>query len=308
MSILRSLARPDWLATLIRERYGLAVDSVVLVRSFVNDVYRVRSGSGDQLLKVYRHGGPSVDEVAWEVALTRHLTGCGIRVPQVRDCLDGGPVPVIDFPEGPRPVTLSEYVVGDKPRPPFDDALYRRFGVAVAELHEAARGFVCELPRRPYDLDGRILAPLRRVLVVDGLAPADRELVERAAALATGRLTSLLPALEPGVRHGDVTLDNLLLAGDSMIIYDFDLAGPGPLVDDLTGVAGTPQWPAFLAGYRTVRDLDDDQLAALPWLRIAATIEHLDFHLIRKPAILGSETLGEGWVSGNLEALKLLVP
>lgn len=306
MSILRSLGQPDWLATLITERYGLAVDSVLLVRSFVNDVYRVRAGSGDLLLKVYRHGGPSATEVAWEVALTRHLAGLG--VPGVRDGLDGEPVQLLDFPEGPRPATLAAYVSGSKPRPPFDDELYRRFGVAVAELHEAARGFVSELPRSPYGIDGRVLEPARRVLAADGLEPPDRDLVERAAGLAADRLAGLLPDLEQGVRHGDVTLDNLLLTGDGMIIYDFDQAGPGPLVDDLTGVAGTDLWPAFLAGYRTVRKLDDDQLAALPWLRIAVTLEHLDFHLIRKPAILGSETLGEGWVSGNLEALKLLVP
>ncbi|MFC7619811.1 phosphotransferase enzyme family protein [Microlunatus sp. GCM10028923] len=308
MSILRSLAQPGWLAALVRERYGLAADSAVLVRSFVNDVYRVRAGTADHLLKVYRHGGPTPAEVAWEMALTRHLAGRGIPVPQVRDGIDGRPVQLFDYPEGPRPATLSEYVSGDKPRPPFDDALYRRFGVAVAELHRAAADFTSELPRRPYDLAERLAVPLRRVLAADGLEPADRELVERSAGLAEERLAGLLPGLEQGIRHGDVTLDNLLLAGETMIVYDFDLAGPGPLVDDLTGVAGTEQWPAFLAGYRTVRELDDDQLAALPWLRIAATIEHLDFHLIRKPAILGSETLGEGWVSGNLEALKLLVP
>lgn len=308
MSILRSLAEPGWLAALIGERYRLAVDSVVLVRSFVNDVYRVRSGTDDHLLKIYRHGGPGPGEVAWEVALTGHLARRGIRVPLVRDALDGEPVSLIDFPEGPRPATLAEYVSGSKPRPPFDDALYHRFGVAVAQLHEAAVDFASDLPRRPYDLDTRLFSPLRRVLAADGLEPADRDLVWRRGEAAGERLAELLPGLAGGIRHGDVTLDNLLLTDAGMIIYDFDQAGPGPLVDDLTGVAGTPHWPAFLAGYRTVRALGDDQRAALPWLRIATTIEHLDFHLIRKPAILGSETLGEGWVSGNLEALKLLVP
>ena len=60
------------------------------------------------------------------------------------------------------------------------------------------------------------------------LGPADAELIGEAAAVLE-RSRPLIAGLELGIRHGDVTLDNLLLDGDRLIIYDLDLAGPGPL-------------------------------------------------------------------------------
>ncbi len=299
---LRSLIDPTALAHFISIRYVLAVDSCVLVRSFVNDVYRASAESGELLIKVYRAGRLTPAEIDWEARLSRHLADRGIPVPAVVAGRDGELVQLADYPEGPRSVTITEFARGDKPRPPFDGVLYRRFGFAVAELHEAARHFRCDRPRSSYDLGAVInsTGPLRDS---GRLEPADAKLVEDAAA-ALQRARSLIGTLEPGVRHGDVTLDNLLLDGDRMIIYDLDLAGPGPLLADLTGVASTPHWPDFLAGYRAVRSLDDDQLTALPTLRLAATLDNLAFHVLDKPKIMGTESLGEGWVDGALAALR----
>ncbi len=227
-------------------------------------------------------------------------------MPAVLAGRDGELVQVADCAEGPRAVTVTPFVAGGKPRPPFDGALYRRFGVAVAELHEAALDFVTTAPRQPYDLARRLTGPARRVLDCGRLDPATTALVEDAAAITAERLSPLITGLDQGICHGDVTLDNLLLDGERLIIYDLDLAAPGWLVDDLTGVASTEHWPDFLAGYRSVRDFGDDQLEALVWLRIAAAIGNLEFHLITKPMIVGTESLGEGWVDGALDSLREL--
>lgn len=298
----RSLIDPAGLAGFLSLRYGVAVDSCVLIRSFVNDVYRARAASGDLLVKIYRAGRLSPAEVDWEARLSRHLAERGIPVPPVRPGVDGELVQVADCAEGPRAVTITDFARGVKPRPPFDGALYRRFGVAVAELHEAALDFVTDRPRRSYDLDA-VISSAHRIVASGRLDPEDERRVE-AAAVDLGRAQPMITALEPGIRHGDVTLDNLLLDGDRMIIYDLDLGGPGPLVADLTGVASTEQWPDFLAGYRSVRVLDDDQLAALPALKLAAILAHLDFHVIEKPEFAGTESLAEGWVDDALTALR----
>lgn len=298
----RSLIDPAGLAGFLALRYGIAVDSCVLIRSFVNDVYRARTASGDLLVKVYRAGRLSPAEVDWEARLSRHLAQRGIPVPPAQPGIDGELVQVADCAEGPRAVTITDFARGEKPRPPFDGALYRRFGVAVAELHEAALDFTTDRPRRPYDLD-TVIASAERVVASGRLDPEHERRVETAVA-ALDRARPMITALEPGIRHGDVTLDNLLLDGDRMIIYDLDLGGPGPLVADLTGVASTPQWPDFLAGYRSVRALDDDQLTALPTLKLAAILAHLAFHVIDKPEFVGTESLAEGWVDDALTALR----
>ena len=59
LTAARSLIDPAALAGFLTLRYGLAVDSCVLIRSFVNDVYRASGESGELLIKVYRAGGLS---------------------------------------------------------------------------------------------------------------------------------------------------------------------------------------------------------------------------------------------------------
>ncbi len=86
-------------------------------------------------------------------------------------------------------------------------------------------------------------------------------------------------------------------------MYDFDLAGPGRQVEDLTGAWSTSYAEAFLQGYTAVRPLAPVELEALPWLRIVGTIENLHFHLIGKPAVQGTYSLAEGWVDSGFESL-----
>jgi hypothetical protein len=79
---------------------------------------------------------------------------------------------------------------------------------------------------------------------------------------------------------------------------------PGPPAADLAPVAGTPHWPAFLAGYRTVRAFGPADEAAVPWASILLRIDYLHFHLYAKPAIRGTASLTEGWVDQNLTDLR----
>src|SRR5690349_2539812 len=91
----------------ITDAYGLDVTGCTLLRSLVNDVYAVVTPGRRYLLKVYRHGFWSPDEVTWEVELTRHLVRSGVLVPEVVPLADGRPLGVVDAPEGQRPYTLT---------------------------------------------------------------------------------------------------------------------------------------------------------------------------------------------------------
>ena len=42
----------------------------------------------------------------------------------------------------------------------------------------------------------------------------------------------------------------------------------------------------------------------LPALTLAGVLDNLTFHVIDKPLIVGTESLGEGWVDAGLTALR----
>jgi Ser/Thr protein kinase RdoA (MazF antagonist) len=285
---LRSIVDPDPLAALAAREYGLEVTGCVLLRSLVNDVYRLDTTAGPRVLKLYRTG---YDSAGWEVALAAHV---GAGVAQAVPLKDGRPAGLLPAAEGPRAFTLWEWVPGGKPPKPRTDELYHRFGVATASFHEASTGFP-----GPSATDVSTLVDDVLARVPDA---ADRSLIARLAAEADNRVRGA--GLERGICHGDVTLDNIHVAGDLIIFFDLDRAAEDWRAADLTPVAATPQWAAFLAGYRTVRPFPATDEAALPWLDVLLRIDYLHFHLYAKPAMRGTESLTEGWVEDNLAALR----
>jgi len=291
---LRSLADPAALTTYLGDRYGLAVTGCTLLRSLVNDVYEVTTDDARYILKLYRYRGREPDEIRWETGLSAHLIANGLSTPAVRPLPDGDPVGLLDAPEGPRPFVLQEYVDGTKP--PYEQTLYREFGVLVARFHEMADSYVSEFPRRTADVSHSLdeLHP--------HLAFAEENLLRALGDAVRNNVAQYSPTR--GICHGDVSLDNLLVSGNGLTLYDFDLAGVGYRAADFTGVAATPHWRAFKAGYSTHRPITADDEAAIPYLGVAARISNLRFHLVDKPLIRGTESRTEGWADRELTALR----
>ncbi|TCO49287.1 Ser/Thr protein kinase RdoA (MazF antagonist) [Kribbella antiqua] len=291
---LRSLPAPEALATYLGKRYGIPFTGCTLLRSLVNDVYLVAAKDARYVLKLYRYGGRQPDEVRWETGLSAHLVAHGLLTPAVHPLPDGDPAGSLDAPEGPRAFVLQEFLDGAKP--PYEEGLYREFGGLVARFHEIADSYVPEFPRRgtnlPYSLDE--LRP--------HLAPAEENLLRSLDAAVRNNLAQY--HLTRGICHGDVSLDNLLVSNTGLTLYDFDLAGPGYLAADFTGVATTPYWNAFKTGYTSRRTISADDEAAIPYLRVVARLSNLGFHLLDKPTFRGTESRGEGWAEREFTALR----
>ncbi|MEV4532917.1 phosphotransferase [Asanoa sp. NPDC049518] len=294
---LRSLLAPDAVAALVSGAYDLPVDGAVLLRTLVNDVYRVDTGRGPLVLKIYRRGATGAD---WEALLADHVAERGVPTVRAVPLTDGTRAGTHDAPEGERTFVLWEWAPGALPGASIGDRVAGDFGWTVAAFHEATDASAEPPPatrRRDLAALGPIVERLRTVL-----EPDDRELVDLLAAALPDRLGR--EDLDRGICHGDVSLDNLHVDGDRLVLYDLDLAAQDWRAADLTGVATTPWWPAFLAGYRTVRPFGAADLAALPWLTVRGLITNLHFHLVDKPTFRGTDSIGEGWADRELRALR----
>jgi Ser/Thr protein kinase RdoA (MazF antagonist) len=300
--VLRSLARPEMLGSLIEREWPLDVDRVTLVRSLANDVYRVNPG---HFLKVYRHGWRTAGEVAWEADLIARLARSGIPVAAVTPRRDGSAAGIWRAPEGPRPLLLFQAVPGRQPAPPFAPGVHRAHGDLIARVHEAGRTLQSPHRRRSQGPADRLEERLGELLPV--LATAHRGMASRVAAAAMAALGASPPAR--GICHGDATLDNVLVTGGTdpapqLALIDFDLSGPGMLPADFPW--GIGNWDHFLAGYTGIRPVSPADLAAGPAITAANVIAGLHFHLIIKPRWRGEESRHEGWASELLDQLQAL--
>ncbi|MEV6285380.1 phosphotransferase [Kribbella sp. NPDC051770] len=285
---LRSLPHPDSLRDHLAEVYQLPFTGCELRRSLVNDVYELSTPTEAYVLKLY--AGRPLADIRWEAGLCEHLVG-KVATPRVQPLADGSAVGVLALPEGDRPYLLTALVEGFKPQPPFTDGLYEEFGELVARFHLAADTFT-PVRRTSNDLDQMVgeIVPL--------VSAPDAELVRALA----GKVAD---GVSRGIRHGDVSLDNILITPDGLNLHDFDLAGEGSLAADFTGVAATPHWDAFRTGYERHRAIPAADLAAIDRLGIGERIANLHFHLVRKPLWRGTESRTEGWAAGELSELRL---
>lgn len=245
----------------------------VLLRSWINEVYHVKTSRGDFILKVFRHGWRAFDEVAYEVQLMQHLASCGITVQTPIQTHSGKTIQLLSAPEGQRPVVLYPMLLG-KPALPPSDTVYHQVGHAIAQMHQALDSFVPTHPRRALDIHYLAHEPL------SWLQPYfnDRQDDWRFLVALVERVQSRLTELEQtrdvswGAIHGDATLDNLLITKNEQIgIYDFDQSGPGWRAYELQGVfywaweSNQPSfWVSLLQGYNAVRSLSKSDIAAMP--------------------------------------------
>ncbi len=249
----------------------------------LNDIYELEASNGRRYmarLSGPRPRGPA--NVDYETALLAHLDRRAVVVGAPVADREGRLWSMLDAPEGPREFAVFVRLEGRTPRADLNRtgvadaqtlAGIQALGASLGQIHLAGDSF--DGPPSLYRIDGRHLIerPLAQILAVvdDALA---REATTIGRRLAR-RLAECAPSLSVGHCHGDNHGGNTLIADgvDGAPIpgwFDFDDAGPGFLAYDLAtflwaelnhargdslSEARRPLWPAFIAGYRSVRPI-----------------------------------------------------
>ena len=270
----------DPLAREALARWGLQDAACEFVVGRENRVYRVRAPDGEFALRLRRPGYRShaelVSELDWLAAMDR----AGLSVPRPRAARSGAMIE----PVGGHAVDLVGWLpghrFGEATLPPADAAvLFERLGREIARLHDACDrwrpppGFV----RSRWDADGLLgEAPQwGRFWENPTLDDDTRRLLERFRDAARRTLDAHAGTLDFGLIHADLVRDNLLVDGQRIRLLDFDDGGFGYRLFDLATVLlkavdppdRAPRTASLLAGYRSLRPLDDRRLALFVALR-----------------------------------------
>jgi Ser/Thr protein kinase RdoA (MazF antagonist) len=236
----------------------------------------------------YRGG----DDVAVVARLMAQLSGGGSAVVRPVAAESGALTVTVLTQIGAMHAMLVEAAPGDEADiADLTESRARHWGETLACLHSDAAGLSAGLKKSFSELPG-----IARQFADD---PA---LID--AALTLTDWMDRLPR-DPnhwGVVHGDFELDNLAWAGDRAVAYDFDEAAVSWFaadiayaLRDLAGPTGhaadeyRAQFDAFIAGYRSLRPLDDQDIGRLP---LFAGL-HAAASMVRTTRALGRPGQGE---------------
>jgi len=268
------------LAAWLEASYELgAVTACRLLHRGLNDSYLVEAARGRHVLRVYRAGWRTADEIAYEVAALEHLGRKGVAVALPVRRRGGEVVDWLPAPEGIRAAVLFTHAPGRELDGSSEES--RRYGRAVASIHAATDDFETGHRRFALDLDHLLTRPLAAIRPFLRHRPADLDAIERLADIVR-RGVAALPAgeLDRGFCHGDFHGDNAHIEGDTVTMFDFDCCGPGWRAYDIAvfrwrwgeDEAGEARWAAFLEGYRSERPIGEADLAAVPLFVVARAI------------------------------------
>jgi Ser/Thr protein kinase RdoA (MazF antagonist) len=248
-------------------RYPIEVGSVRLVQMGFNATFRVEGTIDDTVgrwavrlnAQGLRSAAETAAELAWVAALGEHSE---VRVPRVVRSTDGLPMVAVPSESLARHVTgvMFEWLPGrllqEEPRP----VELRRLGRIMAQLHQHGETWTppagASLPR----IDDPRMGLADHLANHPLLDATQRSIVGEVVARATSAFTAL-GARAPHVVHGDLHPGNLMTAGGTLAVLDFDDCGLSHPLHDLAITAyhlrPAPHEEPLFDGYRSVRPLPE---------------------------------------------------
>ncbi len=294
-------------------RYDVEADRCALVASGVNDTYEVDGPDGKRIIRVYRRGWRTDNDVAWELDLLASAARGGAAVSDVIPTSDGARILRMDAPEGERLAALFCFAPGSAGT--VDVEYSRAYGAAAASVHNAVDGFASDEPRFTLDLEHLIDEPLAAVRGFFGERPDDLGYLHDLARRVRKELEVLLDDLEWAACHGDFHGGNANRAPDGTItFFDFDCGGLGWRAYELAvfrwssralriEAGNDERWHAYLDGYRSTRPVGEADLAAVPLFIAARHLWLMGLHAWLVPQA-GNAMFGDPQLDRHMKVLR----
>lgn len=298
----------DGLDAFLRRAYRLANPAACrLIQDSFNTHYLIETPDDRYVLRLYRHGWRTADDIAYELAVLDHLLACGVPVcgPIARG--DETYQGLIPTEEGPRIAVLFRYAPGQPPDVNDPEGL-RACGRTMALIHKHTDGYSCAYQRFNLDLAHLIEQPLSVLRPLLGHRAEDSAFVGRVAELLRAGLAAQAEGLEWGFCHGDFHGGNARVDTDGVLrVFDFDCGGLGWRAWDLAVCRLFCQqdatWDGFCGAYREVRPLTEATLAAIPWFLVTRQLWRTALFAVHWPRLMGSQ-VDDGFFNQHLGILR----
>lgn len=284
----------------------------------LNDTYLVKTEPERYILRVYRKGWRTKEEIDFELELLAFLRERNQPVAYPIQQEDGGFTTEIAAPEGKRYAAVFSYAPGKAVNEKLDGRQSQRLGELLAIIHQTLDNFNSSFSRthlnNEYLLDRSIqaIAPLYKHRTSDiGCLHLQSEQIK--SQLETLGLPNSAPAY--GICVGDVHSGNTHFTQHNQpTLFDFDQCGYGWRAFDIAKFIHASHKfkidvtirDLFLEGYQGIRQLDTVELVSIPIFIKVAHIWVMGISASVVGDVLPYGWFTDDWLDQRLAALKSL--
>lgn len=314
--VIASILSPN---ALIREVLpGFAIGEVCECKFYsggFNHTYRIKTeAERTYYLRAYRKGWRTFDDIQYELDVLNHLKRKGFPAAQPVPYKDSQYFCAVPAPEGQRYLALFTEAIGQEVSYDHEpEQVARRYGQAVAQMHNALDDFTSPFSRFRLDIAHFIDQPLYNIEPFLAHRPDDWAYVQHFTRTLRERLLRLPDSkLEQGFCHGDLQGYHANVdSNGTLTFFDFDCGGPGYRAYDLAVFlwccrlqdAVAARWDAFLSAYRERRSISDLDVQAVPLLVCARYLWHMGVHT-QNSSDWGIDFLNEEYFDTHLKRLR----
>jgi Ser/Thr protein kinase RdoA (MazF antagonist) len=290
-----SVLKADAVGGYIAQEYNLMVTACRLLIHNVSDTYIVETEQDNYIFKIYRSNHRSETEIRGEAELLSLLNENGASVSYVLPNADGDMLTAFNAAEGIRFGMLFTWADG-APVYDLNDAQLKLLGREMATLHTISEKITLKNPRKEYNIATTLSEPLKVI------KPAFKNLPEEYAYLVTAtedviKQMEQLPLQDFSVGYCqyDFLPKNFhYVADDKLTFFDFDFAGKGYLINDITtfyihyffdvtfGKRSREEadrcFAVFLNAYRQVKPVSDAELKSIKFFGYGFFMFYFGFH------------------------------
>lgn len=319
--ITYSLLATDALLLHIKDHYEIhEPDKLQYFLRGMNDTYILETALEKYIFRVYRADRRSKSDIDFELELLKDLQDKGINVSIPIPRKDGIMINEFLVPEGVKYGVMFSFAVGnEKPIHAVEDS--NLFGQAVAQIHKATDNFKSEHVRGMLDFEHLIEKPLHTIkLHMDHRQDDYQFLYDLIMQLKAQIEAHLEAGLDWGICHGDLHGNTNVAFTDEgkLTHYDFDICGYGWRAYDIAEFRLAREihsghnkdeveqlWAAFLNGYKSLRNLSDNDISAVPMF-VALRQLWLFALCFNEGELIGAADFDNGFIDSKMDYFRNL--
>jgi Ser/Thr protein kinase RdoA (MazF antagonist) len=290
-STLSAIALKDY----IENVYGFQNLTCKLLVRNVSDTYVLEHSETKYILKVYRAGYRTLNEIKGEVELLNILKNNGISVSYPIPDLSGNHIQYFQAAEGIRYGILYTFAKGKVMQIPNNEQL-QIIGRDIALMHNVTSACKLQHERITYDIDTTLEIPLATIKTRFADLPDEYAFLRDIADKTIEKLNGFgLSTFSHGYCHYDLLPKNFHFdENNNITFFDFDWTGKGFLVNDLmtffvqlfflaqanviTREQADNDFAKVIESYRQHRPLSTQEVEAIPYLGIMFWIHAFGFY------------------------------